>query len=38
MLEIVASSLDVPTREAIESELIELRLIDYCRAALEHFA
>lgn len=34
LLEIIADSLDEPTREHIEAELIEVGLIDYCREFL----
>ncbi len=37
MIDIIANSLENPIRENIESELIELRLIDYCREALSRF-
>jgi DNA-directed RNA polymerase specialized sigma24 family protein len=32
----VARSLQTPTADEVEQELIELDLLDYCRAALEH--
>lgn len=35
LIETVAESLETPTRENIEAELVELRLIDYCRQSLE---
>ena len=35
MLETIAASIEEPTRDAIESELIELGLIDYCREFLD---
>ena len=35
LLDEVANSLDQPTREEIENELIELGLLEYCRPALE---
>ena len=34
LIEIIADSLEKPTTDAIESELIDLQLIDYCRDAL----
>lgn len=34
LLEEVEQSLDEPSRDDLESELVELELIDYCRAAL----
>lgn len=36
LIEHIASSLVDANKESIESELIDLRLIDYCRDALEH--
>jgi RNA polymerase sigma-70 factor (ECF subfamily) len=38
LLDEVAASLDSPTIERIEQELIEVRLIDYCRTALQRRA
>jgi len=38
MIDVIANSLEDPTREKIESELVELRLIDYCRDALDSIA
>jgi RNA polymerase sigma-70 factor (ECF subfamily) len=35
LLEDVAQSLDQPTEEHLEEELIELQLLDYCRPALQ---
>lgn len=35
LIETIADSLPVANRESIESELIELRLIDYCRDSLD---
>lgn len=34
----IADSLEKPTREAVEAELIEVRLIEYCRDALDGFS
>jgi hypothetical protein len=38
LLEEVAQSLDAPTPELLEQELIDLRLLDCCRTALERRA
>ena len=38
LIEVVADSLENPTRETVESELIEVRLMDYCRDAFADFA
>lgn len=35
MIEIVSNSLENPTKEALESELIDLRLIEYCRTVFD---
>ena len=35
LIEIISTSLENPNREAVESELIELGLIDYCRESLD---
>ena len=35
LLDEVAHSLDSPTAEQLEQELVELGLLDYCRPALE---
>lgn len=37
MMKNIANSLENPTREAVENELIELRLIDYCREQLSSY-
>ena len=37
LFETIADSLEKPTREAVEAELIEVRLIEYCRDALDGF-
>jgi RNA polymerase sigma-70 factor (ECF subfamily) len=38
MIEIVSNSLEDPTREALESELIDLQLFEYCRKVIEAMA
>jgi len=35
LIEVIAESLDEPSRTNIEAELIDVRLIDYCREALD---
>lgn len=35
LIEVIAESLEEPTRANIEAELIDVRLIDYCRVALD---
>ena len=37
LFETIADSLEKPTREAVEAELIEVGLIEYCRDALDGF-
>ena len=37
LFETIADSLEKPTREAVEAELIEVRLIEYCRDSLDGF-
>lgn len=37
LIENIADSLESATREAVESELIDLRLIDYCRDSLDSY-